>query len=272
MLINYSPEMKRRMQQARERKGRGKKCFIFGTKKNGMARELAAGKTGETALAAVKAKYRASQRILDYCAKNVANIYGLCTGKRAHGIPEKFLKGKRIVDIGCGSRNACMTDSMMGNAGMKEFEPWLCRIAHEAGARVTGVDIQPLDGEEFEHFQADMENNRPLRRFTGGAFDIVVSQRMTGGGADSSNISPALRKANGQNTVLFRLFSEARRLLREGGVFVHNNKSFVKINGLLHPFYIIEDGAFVLLGIEKLSEFGEASNALRMANRGKRNG
>ena len=58
------------------------------------------------------------------------------------------LKGKTIIDLGCGSKEA--EDSIYGN-----YHPWLCRVLHELGAHVIGIDIATLD-EEFQTHQIDL--------------------------------------------------------------------------------------------------------------------
>src|SRR3989344_3058045 len=78
---------------------------------------------------------------------------------------ENELKGKRILDIGCGSTTPELND--------RSFEPWLCRALHELGAHPVGVDIGEIDTEKFEHYQLDLSKPGALNLFPDKSFDGV---------------------------------------------------------------------------------------------------
>ena len=71
------------------------------------------------------------------------------------------VKGRRILDIACGSNTSKAPEFIFVNTPFGErtvkisdtseytaqFEPWFCRILLELGADPVGVDIGDLDGE-----------------------------------------------------------------------------------------------------------------------------
>lgn len=66
------------------------------------------------------------------------------------------VKGKTILDIGCGSKGKDTYESKLftyANAG--RFEPWLARVLHHLGANVIGIDIGESPHEQFSFRQAD---------------------------------------------------------------------------------------------------------------------
>ena len=63
------------------------------------------------------------------------------------------LKGKTILDIGCGAKNSWDYGDL-GPAKIERFyDPWLCRVAHELGANVFGIDGASSPDEEYTHIQ-----------------------------------------------------------------------------------------------------------------------
>src|SRR5207247_4144223 len=63
------------------------------------------------------------------------------------------VRGKRILDIACGSNSSRSPDTGERTA---MFEPWFCRLLLELGAGPVGVDAGDLEGERFEHYSADL--------------------------------------------------------------------------------------------------------------------
>ena len=59
------------------------------------------------------------------------------------------VRGKRILDVACGSRN------YPDNVGGK-YDPWMPRLLVKLGARPVGVDLSPQRHESFEWHQADL--------------------------------------------------------------------------------------------------------------------
>ena len=80
------------------------------------------------------------------------------------------LAGKRILDLGCGSRNSRYERGT-------SYEPWFCRGVLEMGVIPTGIDINGNEGEMFQHHQIDLEGpNEGLLSFLPSRhFDIVTS-------------------------------------------------------------------------------------------------
>ena len=72
--------------------------------------------------------------------------------QRAFGSVERA-RGKRILDIACGSNSSRSPDTGERTA---MFEPWFCRLLFALGADPVGVDAGDLEGERFEHHVADL--------------------------------------------------------------------------------------------------------------------
>ena len=81
-----------------------------------------------------------------------------------------LLKGKKILDIGCGSKSSAHRDHVWGS---NCFEPWLCRSLKEIGAHPVGLDIAPNSGEGFESHIADITAKGSLGFLEDGSFDAV---------------------------------------------------------------------------------------------------
>ena len=93
------------------------------------------------------------------------------------------LKGKDILDIGCGSRD------------MDGWEPWFCRGACLAGAKPIGIDIGLNYGEEFQIQKKDLLVPGSLDFLKSGQFDIISASHLV-----FYNPSPTL-----MNNILGRL-------------------------------------------------------------------
>lgn len=154
---------------------------------------------------------------------------------------DRCLEGKRILDIGCGSKFT--TDGAVPFVGKyRGFEPWLCRALHMCGAKAVGIDIKSNDGERFEHRCADLSEKGALEKLFGSSedttFDAVVMMMF----ANEKNhlTSPLLRKmtTDYQYTIIeAEMFAEVFRLLKDGGLFIHDTEHYRKIGGkLVHVF------------------------------------
>ena len=64
------------------------------------------------------------------------------------------VRGKRILDLGCGSNQPELEGGFLFRDSM--YEPWVCRSLHTMGANPIGVDIGDLSQEEFEHYQLNL--------------------------------------------------------------------------------------------------------------------
>lgn len=78
------------------------------------------------------------------------------------------IKGKRILDLGCGSRTSKEMDLTS-----RVFEPWLCRALKELGAYPVGIDKEDNSEEEFESYQVDLMGKDSLVFLPTNSFDIA---------------------------------------------------------------------------------------------------
>jgi hypothetical protein len=83
-----------------------------------------------------------------------------------------LLRGKKILDIGSGSKESARWDKFWGIRG---FAPDLCRALalEEMGAHPVGLDIWPNKGEPFEWHIADVTVRGSLKFLETGSFDVV---------------------------------------------------------------------------------------------------
>lgn len=79
------------------------------------------------------------------------------------------LRGKIILDLGCGCKNA-----EFGEWGKnRKYEPWLARALVILGAHPVGIDIGDLSQEKFERHQLDLTQHGVLDFLPGQSFDAV---------------------------------------------------------------------------------------------------
>ncbi len=155
------------------------------------------------------------------------------------------LKGKRILDLGCGhvvkEENASnikilKTDSFEKDkykpedlqkmhslvleenaydsliSENREFEPWLCRVLKELGAEPVGIDIGNLEGEEFEHYQIDLTKKGALDFLPSESFDLIFSRLL----ASSPQLEFMIDKGE-IDILMVELEKQANRLMKVGG-------------------------------------------------------
>ncbi|HZL15953.1 MAG TPA: hypothetical protein VFC97_07580, partial [Verrucomicrobiae bacterium] len=98
-----------------------------------------------------------------------------------------------------------------------EFEPWMCRLLLELGARPVGIDIGDLAGEAFENHRVDLGVPGALDFLAAGSFDAIHESRLFG--------SPEFRAAHAPATERIRreVHRQERRLLRPGGILIHSD-------------------------------------------------
>ncbi|VVC00539.1 Uncharacterised protein [uncultured archaeon] len=105
------------------------------------------------------------------------------------GNPNDFaiFRGKRVLDIGCGSRAGKGAEW----DGWKEriWEPWMCRLLDAAGAKPVGVDIGK-NSEKFKTYSFDITIPGNFEIFRPSSFDVVHNYTL----ACRSNPSPVLRR------------------------------------------------------------------------------
>ena len=121
--------------------------------------------------------------------------------------PLENIKGKRILDLGCGA-----IPEVGREVNLDSYEPWFCRTLLELGASPVGVDIGSLDQEEFEHHKLDLSRPRALNIFPDQSFDAINMRALTDSPRFLSMTFGGLERAKAE------LEAQVTRLLKEDGV------------------------------------------------------
>ena len=124
------------------------------------------------------------------------------------------IRGHRVLDLACGSNES---RSPITGQRTAAFEPWMCRLLLELGARPVGIDIGGLDGEGFEHHRLDLGRPGALDVLQSASFDAIHESRLFG--------SPEFRATYGRATERIRreIHRQEERLLRPGGILIHSD-------------------------------------------------
>jgi SAM-dependent methyltransferase len=124
------------------------------------------------------------------------------------------IAGRTVLDIACGSSSSRSPVTGLETA---EFEPWMCRLLLELGARPVGIDIGDLAGEAFENHRVDLGVPGALDFLASESFDAIHESRLFG--------SPEFRAAHAPSTERVRreIHRQERRLLRPGGILIHSD-------------------------------------------------
>jgi hypothetical protein len=124
------------------------------------------------------------------------------------------IRGQAVLDIACGSNTSRSPVTGLRTA---EFEPWMCRLLLELGARPVGIDIGDLAGEAFEHHRVDLGVPGALDFLPSASFDAIHESRLFG--------SPEFRAAYARASDRIRreIHRHERRLLRPGGILIHSD-------------------------------------------------
>ena len=124
------------------------------------------------------------------------------------------IAGRTVLDIACGSSSSRSPVTGLETA---EFEPWMCRLLLELGARPVGIDIGDLAGEAFENHRVDLGVPGALDFLASESFDAIHESRLFG--------SPEFRAAHAPATERIRreIHHQERRLLRPGGILIHSD-------------------------------------------------
>jgi SAM-dependent methyltransferase len=147
--------------------------------------------------------------------------------------PLSCIKGKRILDIACGSSTskAPVLIHVKGPFGKKtihnanpsgftaQFEPWFCRMLLELEAQPVGVDIGDLQGETFEHYQADLGVLGALDFLPSQSFDGVQDSRLFG----SPEFTKQFPRRADRKRIAEEIVRQERRLLKPGGIVIHSD-------------------------------------------------
>ena len=143
------------------------------------------------------------------------------------------VKGKRILDIACGSNTSkapqsFFVDTPFGQRTIKspdtsvytaQFEPWFCRILLELGADPVGVDIGDLEGEAFEHYHVDLGTPGALDFLPDHSFDAIQDSRLFG----SPEFTAVFPERGQRLTVSEEIKKQELRLLKEKGIIIHSD-------------------------------------------------
>lgn len=127
------------------------------------------------------------------------------------------LKGKRILDLGCGSRltRKCISSLYELSDDDRRWEPWLSRILHESGARIVGIDLLSQENEEFEWYRKDLSLPNSLEQFNSEEFDLACSFDLF-----SDSLLYSLRGDSGGERTLNNLMPQLERIVKKQGFFI----------------------------------------------------
>ena len=162
----------------------------------------------------------------------VAEIIEQMAGRLAHSF-EKLsdLKDKRILYIACGSNTSKMPRSIYVNTPFGEislggnrgytalFEPWLCRLLFDLGAKPVGVDFGNMDQEVFEHFLINLGNTDALASFEDRSLDAVQDSRLFG----SPEFTAQFPEQADRLKVAEEIVRQEQRLLKPDGIIIHSD-------------------------------------------------
>jgi SAM-dependent methyltransferase len=128
--------------------------------------------------------------------------------------PLSGVAGRTVLDIACGSNSS---RSPVTGLETSEFEPWMCRLLLELGARLVGIDMGDLAGEAFENHRVDLGVPGALDFLVSESFDAIHESRLFG--------SPEFRAAHAPATERIRreVHRQEQRLLRPGGILIHSD-------------------------------------------------
>ncbi|OGJ60578.1 hypothetical protein A3A67_01470 [Candidatus Peribacteria bacterium RIFCSPLOWO2_01_FULL_51_18] len=121
----------------------------------------------------------------------------------------RFLVERSWLDLGCGS-----------NKSPDRFAPHACRILHDFGVKVTGIDLAPNDDETFENYQADLTNPHALDVLNGRKFDFIHHNALTfaGGGMESPTLGHMIDEI-GEKRFEMQLLFWASKFLEPNGIY-----------------------------------------------------
>jgi hypothetical protein len=182
-------------------------------------------------IAALDAKYDLAAKIA--LEAGVEEIIEQMVGRIASAFGRlSNVRGKRILDIACGSNTSRAPSSIYINTPFGEkrigrakkgytaqFEPWFCRILLELRANPVGVDFGDLGGEEFEHYRVDLGQRGALNFLPGRSFDAVQDSRLFG----SPEFTAQFPKRADRLRVAQEIRREEQRLLKADGIVIHSD-------------------------------------------------
>lgn len=163
----------------------------------------------EVAVAILK-KYEVTDNIsveikLQGILKSLENIFGSLDN----------LRGKRILDIGCGSIESRLNSEELNRSMPRLLEPWLCRVLFDLGSDPVGIDINNLDNELFEHYQIDVGKPDSLDFLEPQSFDAVNMKWLSG----SPEMQERYTTLYGHE-ILVRVEEKLKELLKPDGLII----------------------------------------------------
>ncbi len=152
------------------------------------------------------------------------------------------VKGKRILDIACGSNTSkapasIYIDTPFGEKRIStadtagytaQFEPWFCRLLLELGAHPVGIDFGNLEGEAFEHHRVDLGQTGALDFLPGHSFDAVQDSRLFGSPEFTAQFPDPVDRLK----VAAEIRRQEGRLLKPGGRIIHSDAEELAGNSL----------------------------------------
>ncbi len=145
------------------------------------------------------------------------------------------VKGKRILDIACGSNTSkapafVFVDTPFGEERIPiashaprgytaQFEPWFCRLLVELGAAPVGIDRGDLEGEIFEHYNVDLGLPGALNFLPDRSFDAVQDSRLFG----SPEFTAQFPQHADRLKIAAEIWRQEGRLLKAGGIIIHSD-------------------------------------------------
>ncbi len=129
------------------------------------------------------------------------------------------IKEKTIIDLGCGNNGGTEANE----EAYVRNEPWFCRLLHELGANIIGIDNGYLDREPFSHFQLDLT--------VPGALDFIGDESADVVMADHFFHSEDLLYQKMRNPKLnikdlrMQLFPQIQRILKRNGFYLEDDET-----------------------------------------------
>ncbi|MBT4387492.1 hypothetical protein HOK68_01650 [Candidatus Woesearchaeota archaeon] len=131
-------------------------------------------------------------------------------------------KGKKILDLGCGSVSSDFNTSYDNYISACDddliskytFYPWICRGLFELGAHPIGIDYGSLTGEKFEHYdRVNLLLENSLSMIDDNSIDIVHTKLLYN--------SPQLEMMKGDTEKLkYILVPQIKRVLKTDGILL----------------------------------------------------
>lgn len=183
-------------------------------------------------IATLDNKYDFSEKITR--ERGVEEIIKQMVGRIAKALGKiSNVKGKRILDIACGSNTSRAPSSIYINTPFGEkrirvskteeytaqFEPWFCRMLLELGAIPVGIDFGDLEGEAFEHYRVDLGQKGALDFLPSQTFDAVQDSRLFG----SPEFTAQFPKQADRLQIAQEIRQQEQRLLKADGIVIHSD-------------------------------------------------